>query len=273
MNFSNEYATIYDLLGQSVSSEQMAVQVLRWLAAEGWGTAPYPGRRVLDLACGTGAAALRFATAGCDVVGLDQSEAMLHQARQKAERRNMTIPFVSGDMRRLSTADESPAEAPPHYLELLAPATFDLIICFDRLNYLIEDSDLQLVCINVTRLLRPGGYFIFDLLTDAGITTWGECDQVLLDTRDYLAYQRLDYQPQRWLGLRHIVWFTREIERWWRNEENLSVRAWRTQEVRTALNHPDASLRPVVQLTPAGTPAATGSPHIVYYIRKPEREA
>jgi SAM-dependent methyltransferase len=272
MNFSDEYATTYDRFGQSVFSEQMAGQVLRWLASQGWGAPPYSGRRVLDLACGTGAAALIFATAGCEVVGLEQSGAMLGQARHKAERQGLTISFLLGDMRQLPAAGEPPAEPAPGQPELLTPGTFDLITCFDSLNYLVEDGDLQPVCINATRLLRPGGSFIFDLLADAEFATWEERDQVLLDIPDYLAYQRLDYQPRHRLGLRHIVWFTRESERWWRNEENLALRAWRTQEIRTALNHPDAWLRPVAQLTPAGTPATADSPHIVYYTRKPERE-
>ncbi|MCX6362866.1 MAG: class I SAM-dependent methyltransferase, partial [Actinobacteria bacterium] len=48
--------------------------------------APAPGDRVLDACCGTGD--LSFALAeecpGCEVVGLDFTEAMLERAREKA---------------------------------------------------------------------------------------------------------------------------------------------------------------------------------------------
>lgn len=42
-----------------------------------------PGQRVLDVGTGTGALAARLAAKGCDVVGVDFSEAMLAQARGK----------------------------------------------------------------------------------------------------------------------------------------------------------------------------------------------
>jgi SAM-dependent methyltransferase len=40
-----------------------------------------PGKRVVDLGCGTGIASRLFAARGCDVTGVDPSEDMLRQAR------------------------------------------------------------------------------------------------------------------------------------------------------------------------------------------------
>ena len=71
----DSYAAIYDLAGQGRFGEQMARWVLRWLSERD----KRPGR-VLDLACGTGAAALVFAQAGCEIVGVDSSAAMLDTA-------------------------------------------------------------------------------------------------------------------------------------------------------------------------------------------------
>src|SRR5262249_42676426 len=62
--------------------------------------------RVLDLACGTGVAALVFAEAGKRVVGIDRSAAMLMIARGKARDAGHDLSFVLGDIRKLTTKDE-----------------------------------------------------------------------------------------------------------------------------------------------------------------------
>ena len=52
--------------------------------------------RVLDLACGTGEAALVFAAAGCEVAGVDQSAAMLEIARGKARDAGYDVYVYAG---------------------------------------------------------------------------------------------------------------------------------------------------------------------------------
>lgn len=69
--------------------------------------APEPGERWLDVATGTGAVALRAARAGADVTGLDISERLLEQAREKAEREGLEIAFELGDAQRLPYGDAS----------------------------------------------------------------------------------------------------------------------------------------------------------------------
>lgn len=53
-----------------------------------------PGSRVLDVATGTGAQAFAFAAAGCEVVGVDLSEAMLSVARRKCRGSNPTFRWA-----------------------------------------------------------------------------------------------------------------------------------------------------------------------------------
>ena len=43
---------------------------------------PRPGERILDLGCGTGHLTGKIAEAGAEVVGIDNSEAMIEQARK-----------------------------------------------------------------------------------------------------------------------------------------------------------------------------------------------
>jgi ubiquinone/menaquinone biosynthesis C-methylase UbiE len=69
------YAAVYDAVGQGEFGAALAARTLEWAAAGR--AAPL---RVLDLACGTGAAALTFAAAGHHVVGVDASAAMLERA-------------------------------------------------------------------------------------------------------------------------------------------------------------------------------------------------
>src|SRR5688500_4399508 len=96
------YAPIYDAIGQGQFSARMAAWALAWLAKCG----RQQPARVLDLACGTGEAALAFAAAGCAVAGLDRSAAMLAIACGKARDAGYDVAFIRGDMRELPTVDE-----------------------------------------------------------------------------------------------------------------------------------------------------------------------
>jgi trans-aconitate methyltransferase len=63
--------------------------------------APRPGERILDLGCGTGHLTAAIAAAGASVVGLDQSEHMLSQARSA----HPALEFVQGDARDFRFAE------------------------------------------------------------------------------------------------------------------------------------------------------------------------
>jgi demethylmenaquinone methyltransferase/2-methoxy-6-polyprenyl-1,4-benzoquinol methylase len=66
-------------------------------------TGAAPHSKVLDVATGTGEQASAFAANGCDVIGLDISDAMLERARKKARAGNPH--FVRGDATRLPYKD------------------------------------------------------------------------------------------------------------------------------------------------------------------------
>lgn len=100
-------ASRYDLMNRLMTGGRDG----HWRRIAAREAAPAPGGRVLDACCGTGD--LSFALAeerpGCEVVGLDLSEAMLARARGKAvarERRGLPAPaFVRGDLLDLPFAD------------------------------------------------------------------------------------------------------------------------------------------------------------------------
>jgi len=259
------YAAVYDAIGQGRFSARLAGWVLQWLAARG----VHP-TRVLDLACGAGDAALVFAAAGCTVVGVDRAWRMLEIARGKARDAGYAIAFVEGDIRDLSVVSGQwlVATDPEQRTTNNGQRTFcDLATCFyDSLNYLIDDGDLDRVFAGVAAALRPGGYLIFDINTAAEYATWDERAVVTYDGRDCLVYNRLSYDPDTRLGVGRIVWFVREIERWWRGEETHTERAWSDAEIGAGLARTGLAL--TARLAPDGTPAADDAPRVMYVVRR-----
>jgi ubiquinone/menaquinone biosynthesis C-methylase UbiE len=70
--------------------------------------APVDGKRILEIACGTGRFSVMLAERGADVVGLDISSAMLAQGREKARAAGVAdhIEFLRGDAARLPFPDD-----------------------------------------------------------------------------------------------------------------------------------------------------------------------
>ncbi len=63
--------------------------------------------RVLDVATGSGNAAMAAARRGCEVVGLDYVPALLDRARRRVEADGLTAEFVAGDAEDLPFGDGS----------------------------------------------------------------------------------------------------------------------------------------------------------------------
>lgn len=119
------------------------------------------GRRLLDVACGTGKSFLPFLTRGYEVTACDLSPAMVERARARA----------AGSDAELLVADAR---------ELPTLGRFDLVTCIDDgLNYVVTDDDLARAFEGVARNLRPGGMFVFDLNTLAGFRHYFERDLAL----------------------------------------------------------------------------------------------
>jgi len=104
-----------------------------------------PGRRVADLACGTGLHALFMAEAGGIVTALDASPGMIAHAR--AYRTHPSITYGVADMRCL------PVD------------TWDLALCLgNSLSLLPSEDDLASFFRGVAAALAPGGLFLAQLL-------------------------------------------------------------------------------------------------------------
>jgi SAM-dependent methyltransferase len=68
---------------------------------------PRPNQKVLDIACGSGNAALIAARRHSDVTGLDFAPNLLERARRRAEAEGTRIEFIEGDAQALPFPDAS----------------------------------------------------------------------------------------------------------------------------------------------------------------------
>lgn len=137
----------------------MAFEELKKKQSIIWGTGPYerlpehytplldhlaraidvrPGERVLDVATGTGALALRLARAGADVTGLDLAPALIDTAKRIAGEQGLSVRYQSGDAELLPYDD----------------AEFDVVV--SSIGSMFA-PDHQAVARELSRVCRPGG--------------------------------------------------------------------------------------------------------------------
>jgi 2-polyprenyl-6-hydroxyphenyl methylase / 3-demethylubiquinone-9 3-methyltransferase len=105
-----------------------------------------PGdQTLLDIGCGGGLLAEELARLGCRVTGVDPSEASLTVAREHAESEGLEVEYLRGT-----------GEALP-----LPDASFDIACCCDVLEHV---HDLERVISETSRVLRPGGLYLYDTI-------------------------------------------------------------------------------------------------------------
>lgn len=138
----NQFAYVYDELMKDAPYEE-------WLAffTEQLRKHSIQGRKILDLACGTGEITIKLAKLHYEVSGVDLSDEMLFVAQEKAREQQLMIPFYQQDMARLDGL-----------------GLFDCVTIFcDSLNYLQEEEDVLRTFQSVFKHLNDGGLFLFDV--------------------------------------------------------------------------------------------------------------
>jgi len=133
-------------------------------------------KSLLDLCCGTGQLAVFFLEQGYRVVGIDLSEPMLSYAKENA------ATYLESGQATFIQADA---------VDFKLDERFGLVVStFDALNHLGSQEALRLCFQCVYPLLLPGGLFIFDLSTRAGLRRWNginvqDDDEAMIVTRGF----------------------------------------------------------------------------------------
>lgn len=109
------------------------------------------GERVVDVACGTGNAAIRAAQRGGTVTGLDIVPALLDQGRALAAEAGVKVEFVEGD------AEDLPFE----------DASFDVVLSTFGCMFV---PDHKRAASEIARVLRPDGRIGIASWTPEGLT-------------------------------------------------------------------------------------------------------
>jgi ubiquinone/menaquinone biosynthesis C-methylase UbiE len=130
----------YDLCAQRIAAAAQAV--VEAAAIE-------PGMTVLDVATGTGNAAIPAAQAGAQVTGLDLTPELFNVARVHAEEAGVTVEWVEGDAEALPFAD----------------ASFDRVLSVFGVAFAPRQ---KLAAAELARVCRPGGSVVVANWTPRG---------------------------------------------------------------------------------------------------------
>lgn len=142
MTSFDSIASYYEVLSDSAGRVDREGPLLaEWLQRA-------PGRRVWDLACGTGIHAGFFANLGADVLATDSSTEMIRHAAQR--RPHERIRYLVADMRSLP---DEPA---------------DLVVCLGNSLSLLESADqVQSVIAEIAKRLAAHGLFCAQVVNNA----------------------------------------------------------------------------------------------------------
>lgn len=142
--FYDNMATEYDklFLDWQATTQEQAVILDRIFRKYGF----HRSARILDCACGIGTQAIGLAAMGYNVTASDISEGELAEARKRAAKNNMQIPFVNADFCALSdTFTEQ----------------FDIVIAMDNaLPHMLSHADLEKAIKSITNQVKDGGMFV-----------------------------------------------------------------------------------------------------------------
>ena len=127
--------------------------------------------RTLDISCGTGKHLKFLKHKKKEITGADLSYPMLRAAKNNIQNK---LKLVTNDARYCAFKSNS----------------FDTVIMlYDSVNYMLREEDINRLFSEVHRILRAGGLFIFDFVTEQGLKA---CYDGYYESNswDGLAYER-----------------------------------------------------------------------------------
>jgi predicted TPR repeat methyltransferase len=248
----DRYAAVYDGSGQIRFALLLAAYLDEVLQRH-----EVRGRRMVDLACGTGTLALMMAEQGWLVTGLDSSAAMLAQAREKVmyAAHQEAVLLLQGDMRDGA--------------RLLPAESADLVTCtYDSLNYMLTERDLGACFRSVAYILAPSGLLIADMNTRHFLEhDWGEC--VIHELPQYVQVEQSYFDPQLDIVTMALTCFVGDDKRGYERIDELHrERAYDDDVVRRLITTAGLVVEATYDSFTFEAPAAT-TQRIFYLARKP----
>lgn len=159
------YAPVYDDFNRAYMYERWTGRLLAKAEEAGIG-----GKRLLDIACGTGLSFIPLLEQGWEVTGCDISPGMLALAREKV---GEEARLIEADMRELPDLGE-----------------FDLIWALnDPLNYLLDTEELKGTFEGMRRNLSASGIALFDVNTLVTYRTFFSKEIVVEEKGKRLVWQ------------------------------------------------------------------------------------
>ncbi|MBE2266717.1 MAG: class I SAM-dependent methyltransferase [Anaerolinea sp.] len=148
--YDTDFARAYNLLWGDFA-QNVAPRIYDFYTRQ-----PDAERTLLDVCCGTGQLARYFLERDFTVTGVDLSEPMILHARQNTAAYRERAAFIVADAADFRIDGQVG----------LAVSTFD------ALNHLPDAAALRSCFACVHAAVKPGGMFIFDLNTRAGLWRW-----------------------------------------------------------------------------------------------------
>lgn len=107
---------------------------------------------ILDLGCGPGLYTEKYASLGHKVTGIDFSENSISYAIKEAKRKNLDIEYICQNYLTIDYKDE-----------------FDLVTLIYMDFCVLRPNERQLLLLKISRSLKKGGFFIFDVVNGKNI--------------------------------------------------------------------------------------------------------
>ena len=112
--------------------------------------------KILDLGCGPGLYCEEFCNKGLNVTGIDFCKNTIQYALQQAKKKHLRINYIHQD-----------------YLEMKYKDEFDAVTLIFYDFCMLSHERRNLLLKKVYQALKPGGYFVFDVLTEEHFSPLG----------------------------------------------------------------------------------------------------